>query len=94
MLGQPFELSMQYSSPQAPTSYVWLKNGYMFEGDGERVRVDHTGIAFSRVRAQDAGLYQVVARYRTTTGRAFTVLKGSALCVQCVLWTALAEWWG
>ena len=80
---QPFEVDMGYSSPQPPTAFVWLKNGFAFSGQGRRVVVDHNGIVFSRVLASDAGRYEVVSHSTAGTARAFTVIKGTVVCV-CV----------
>lgn len=77
IIGEPFDFDFNFTGTLIPTSFQWKKNGQPFEGDGERVTVDHTGIMFTRVLQQDAGQYHVVARSSAGTAQAYSILKGS-----------------
>ena len=83
-MGQPFEMDMGYSNPQPPDSIIWLKDGMMYRGDGDRVKVNHEGITFSNVLPKDHGRYRVMVHNRAGTGRAYTVLKGFTVIRQNV----------
>ena len=60
---------------------MWMKDGMVYHGDGDRVRVDHKGIVFSNVVSEDYGRYTVMSRNRAGIGSAYTVLKGLDLTV-------------
>lgn len=68
---------MGYLNARPPKSVVWLKDGMVYYGDGDRVHVDHNGITFSTVLPGDSGRYIVIARNAAGIGRTFTILKGT-----------------
>ena len=67
---------MGYLNAHPPKSFMWLKDGMVYHGDGDRVHTDHNGITFSTVLPQDSGRYIVMARNAAGIGQAFTILKG------------------
>ena len=77
IVGQPFDFDFNFTGTLIPTSFQWTKNGQPFQGDGERVMVDHTGILFIRVLQRDAGQYRVVARSSEGTAQAYSILIGT-----------------
>ena len=57
-------------------TYLWMKDGMLFQGDGERVRVELDRITFTEVHSGDHGRYSVRARNRAGESSAHTDLKG------------------
>ena len=74
--GRPFEVDMGYSSSVPPSSFIWMKNGLAFEGDGDRVKVEYDRLVFSEVQLSDYGRYEVRARNIAGEGSAAIVVKG------------------
>ena len=75
-VGKPYQLDVGYTNLLPPDSVMWMKDGMVYHGDGDRVRVDHKGIVFSNVVSEDYGRYTVMSRNRAGIGSAYTVLKG------------------
>lgn len=82
-VSQPFDFDFNYTAPLPPSLYTWYKNGKFFEGDGGRVMIDHTGIAFTSVRPGDTGQYSIKAGVLGERVTVYSTLKGEGEGVVC-----------
>ena len=74
--GRPFVLDMGYINSEPPLSYIWMKDGMLFEGEEDRVHIEHDSIIFNEVIPDDYARYDLRARNGVGEGYAFTFLKG------------------